>query len=374
MPDIEFICPKCGGGLIVSERGAGCSVPCPECGQTVVIPHNPDQKPSSSTNTKSSNDIHFVCSFCTHPLSAPAAMESEVFECPKCNQLVIVPLLTESQTQTSVAPQTFFTPLVKSQTYWHYTFKGKRLGPISDAEIRQLLETGALDNKTLVWKTNFDNWMPIGQTALKKSLATMPPLTAGVVFAWIIAFIPVWGTILTYIVAEATESHAQDLWFIFIILNVLFCSIDSRVLKNAGHNTEKFGTWAVWLVPCYLYRRAKALNQSLSYFIVWMMLFGASFFLPAVPAFSETSLISTIRRSSSMNISDLTSQVESSIRDTWSKDDNHASAYVKKLTLIHRSGNQYVGLLVASIGNKDVQFEVDVTYDGRSLIWKINRR
>ena len=38
MPDIKFNCPKCQGKLVVDSRGAGHSVPCPECDEVIRIP------------------------------------------------------------------------------------------------------------------------------------------------------------------------------------------------------------------------------------------------------------------------------------------------------------------------------------------------
>jgi len=40
MPDIRFICPHCGGDLVVDSRGEGRSVPCPLCKQTILIPQS----------------------------------------------------------------------------------------------------------------------------------------------------------------------------------------------------------------------------------------------------------------------------------------------------------------------------------------------
>ena len=38
MVDIAFTCPRCGGHLVVDGTGAGCEVPCPLCGERIVIP------------------------------------------------------------------------------------------------------------------------------------------------------------------------------------------------------------------------------------------------------------------------------------------------------------------------------------------------
>ncbi len=175
------------------------------------------------------------------------------------------------------------------------------------------------------------------------------------------------------IVAETTSWSIDALWFIPLGLNIIFCAIDNGVLKNAGYNTERFGIWA-WLVPVYLYKRAKALKQSLSYFIAWMAFFVVSLFLPMATTLSGASGAPEKRLSASYDTFELSRQVEKSIRDTWAKDPALASAYIMKLSLLHRGGNQYDGLLEASVRGRDVKLAVDVTYDGSGFIWAINKR
>jgi len=49
--------------------------------------------------------------------------------------------------------------------------------------------------------------------------------------------------------------------------------MDERKLKAAGHDTKKMG--GAWLVPVYLYKRARVLKHNLAYFIVWVVCFVA---------------------------------------------------------------------------------------------------
>lgn len=192
-------------------------------------------------------------------------------------------------------------------------------------------------------------------------------------FIWVVAFVPVWGYIVQLIVAEMTSWNIDTLWFIPLGLNIIFCSIDNGILKNAGHNTETFGIWA-WLIPVYLYKRAKALTQSLSYFIAWMAFFVVSLFLPMATSLSDARGAPDKSLSASHDTFELRRQVETSIRATWDKDPELASAYILKFALLHRGGNQYDGLLEASVGGRNVKLAVDVTYDGSSFIWAINKR
>jgi hypothetical protein len=61
---------------------------------------------------------------------------------------------------------------------------------------------------------------------------------------------------------------------LFLVANIVLCVFDEKGLKKAGY-TESLGS--AWLIPVYLYKRAKYLNHSLAYFIVWCVTFGLSF-------------------------------------------------------------------------------------------------
>jgi hypothetical protein len=68
-------------------------------------------------------------------------------------------------------------------------------------------------------------------------------------------------------------------WLIFpdiigVVLSIYFAYADQKKLKAIGHDTSKLGP--PWLVPVYLFRRAKMLEHKLTYFIVWCGLFGVT--------------------------------------------------------------------------------------------------
>ena len=44
MSDIQFTCPRCGHNLIVDAAGAGLSVPCPDCRESIAIPVNVERQ------------------------------------------------------------------------------------------------------------------------------------------------------------------------------------------------------------------------------------------------------------------------------------------------------------------------------------------
>jgi len=129
--------------------------------------------------------------------------------------------------------------------------------------------------------------MKIENTELRTHLDenTPPPLTGEHVdntIIWVLAFAPIIGLVLEYFVAATIYSGNQYLaetaasngqfWYITLILNIALSFWDEKRLKKAGTDTNKF-SGLVWLVPVYLYQRAKALKHSLAYFVIWVVCF-----------------------------------------------------------------------------------------------------
>lgn len=83
------------------------------------------------------------------------------------------------------------------------------------------------------------------------------------VLVWILAFIPAIGALFEF----GT--------LLFLVVNIVLCTLDEKNLKKAGYDTESLGS--AWLIPVYLYKRAKYLKHTLAYFIAWCVTFGLSF-------------------------------------------------------------------------------------------------
>ncbi|MNV96327.1 hypothetical protein D3C71_1913180 [compost metagenome] len=82
------------------------------------------------------------------------------------------------------------------------------------------------------------------------------------------------GYLLEAFVAGATGARESALydgqyWYLSVLLNIALSLFDEQQLKKAGHDTSRFKGW-VFLVPVYLYQRAKMLKHNLAYFIVWL--------------------------------------------------------------------------------------------------------
>ena len=102
-----------------------------------------------------------------------------------------------------------------------------------------------------------------------------PPLTGEAVdntIIWVLAFAPIIGLFLEQFFSGLTGASEGALWFITLGLNIVLGYMDEKKLKAAGHDTSQMG--AVWLVPVYLFKRAKVLKHNYAYFIVWCVLFA----------------------------------------------------------------------------------------------------
>lgn len=167
---------------------------------------------------------------------------------------------------------------------WFYEEKGQRKGPVSEAQMVQFIKASVISHDTSVWKQGFPGWLKIENTDLRAHIdTTVPPPLSGEdvnnTLVWVLAFAPLIGHILELFVAGAmnngNELRAQAAMmnnkyiFITIGLYIALSFFDEKHLKNAGHNTSKFKGWT-WLVPVYLYKRAKATQQNMAYLIVWV--------------------------------------------------------------------------------------------------------
>jgi hypothetical protein len=177
--------------------------------------------------------------------------------------------------------------LAVTPSQWFYEEKGQRLGGIDESAMIALIKSGKLGHGSNVWKQGFVNWMKLEDTPLRPHLDQLspPPLTGQQVnntVVWVLAFGPILGLFLESFVAMLAYSD-EDLaldavtnsqfFYISVALNILLSLWDSKRLQKAGHNTRAFKGWA-WLIPVYLYQRAKHLKQNLAYFFVWLACFG----------------------------------------------------------------------------------------------------
>lgn len=172
-----------------------------------------------------------------------------------------------------------------TENKWFYEEKGQRLGGIDEATIISMIQSKKIGYGSLVWQKGFNGWMKLEETSLRPHLESIspPPLTGKHIsnsVIWILAFAPILGYFVECFVAgfayHGNESRAlravDSGQFIYITagLNLLLSVWDENRLQKAGINTDRFKVW-VWLVPVYIYQRARILQHNLAYFITWMI-------------------------------------------------------------------------------------------------------
>lgn len=172
------------------------------------------------------------------------------------------------------------------ETLWHYEQNGIRKEPVDQQQLITLIRNGTLTYGSRVWKKGMPSWALIEQTELRQHLegTAPPPLTGSAVndkIVWLLAFAPILGYLLESFVAglfganEAQWERAMAdnrYWYVTLALNIALSVADSKRLQQAGYDVSRFKGW-VFVVPVYLYQRAKLLNQNLAYFITWIVCF-----------------------------------------------------------------------------------------------------
>jgi len=132
-----------------------------------------------------------------------------------------------------------------------------------------LIKNKTLNQDSIVWNKNFNDWKAIKETELYELIPNVepPPLTGDKVnnvFIWLLAFAPIMAILI-----EGEVFH-QESAIIWVGLNSGLAILDDVRLKRAGHITNNLG-WAIFIVPVYIWRRATLTKQSRNYFWVWVM-------------------------------------------------------------------------------------------------------
>ena len=161
---------------------------------------------------------------------------------------------------------------------WHYELNGARLGPVKHSEILSLISSSKLARGSYVWKKGMGDWATLDSTVFSSQFSDSPPPLTGEAIdntlVWFLAFAPVLGVFVAGLLAGAMHKSIGNFWWVTLVLNIGLSIVDEKKLQKAGHNTEKMGS--AWLVPVYLFNRAKVLKQNNAYFIIWVVLFCLS--------------------------------------------------------------------------------------------------
>lgn len=90
--------------------------------------------------------------------------------------------------------------------------------------------------------------------------------------AWAVAVVPIIGIFIEV-------ASGKSLWYVYLIINTLFCVIDMNLLKDKGFKIEG---WTILIIPIYLWKRATVLKQDRGYFLLWILAFFISIIISLV--------------------------------------------------------------------------------------------
>lgn len=174
---------------------------------------------------------------------------------------------------------------ISKNTLVHYSIDGTKFGPVYQDELKDLYDRGIIKLETKVWWQGLENWIEyriIFNQNYRASNVNPPPLTGNDInntVVWLIAFSPILTSALAYFILGFLGLDSELLaTIITIALNIWLCYIDEKKLENAGYDTEAI-LGSAWLIPVYLFKRAKLLVQSNSYAIVWCVMLVLSYLI-----------------------------------------------------------------------------------------------
>jgi hypothetical protein len=127
--------------------------------------------------------------------------------------------------------------------------------------MKQAVADKIIHGSTLVWMASYKDWVPFSVTDLATETGTTaepPPMPLDKVTDGAL-----WGLLLTPIIwgciVAGMHAGVGALPWIAWIFNIIFVSLDSRILKKAGYNVS---AWWVLFTPVYIIKRSLALKQS----------------------------------------------------------------------------------------------------------------
>jgi hypothetical protein len=113
----------------------------------------------------------FSCSKCKTILEAAPEQAGKVITCPKCQAQMQVPSSTPQPRPAQPAP-----PPVPAQARqeWYYAKGGQKVGPVSEADLKALIQSGQLSANDMVWKQGTAGWMPVSKLFPSPSAVARP--------------------------------------------------------------------------------------------------------------------------------------------------------------------------------------------------------
>jgi hypothetical protein len=167
--------------------------------------------------------------------------------------------------------------------------------------------------------------------------------------------------------------------FAIVAMTSVWAGVDAHRNKIPSGKKPYSGSNAVswflcclllWIIsfPVYLFKRAKTLKErkeasstSITISLLGTLSIVAVLLCIAAPFLGWQRL----------SVDELRDRVSTSIQSTWHNNPATQNIRLKSLSLVHKNGNEYGGLVVADVSGNEEQHTVDVTYDGKTFIWEV---
>lgn len=181
----------------------------------------------------------------------------------------------------------------KEEKNWFCILNDEQSGPYSKRELKDLYQGQKIKGNNLVWKSGMADWQRLDQCDVFNDLhdQSQPPLRKGDhvnnAWIWALAFAPIISSVVFELIGssylrselmkgnydiESLRSTLENInLLITVVINIGFSYMDDRTLKKCGYDTKQLGSYII--IPVYMYKRAKELNQNLAYFITWIVCF-----------------------------------------------------------------------------------------------------
>jgi predicted RNA-binding Zn-ribbon protein involved in translation (DUF1610 family) len=100
--------------------------------------------------------VEFICPECRNTVMRPATLADENATCPACGAEVIS--RTEHRRTPSIPASAAGTPEAK----WHYSVDDEVHGPVTESQLRAMIEDGTIRRSDLVWREGMPDWAELG--------------------------------------------------------------------------------------------------------------------------------------------------------------------------------------------------------------------
>ena len=120
---------------------------------------------------------------------------------------------------------------------WYYAINGQQMGPIDEAQLKELLANGSINEGTLVWKNGMSTWQPLSQVHLgAESTASQASVTPAVTYAMIDPEIDTLNKLFTWMwISLAASLVTFGITLIATVTLFLIIVYKSWALVQDGH-------------------------------------------------------------------------------------------------------------------------------------------